>query len=176
MDHRDHVKLIEKGIGKNSGGVWADFGSGDGAFTLALREIAGGGVKIFSIDKDAARLDTQKEAFAAMFPQTQIAFIAQDFTKSLNLPQLDGLIAANAIHFHQDQVSTMKILASYLKPGGSFIVVEYNDDTGNMWVPYAFLMRTFKTFAIEAGLKNPKLLSTISSGVLNQIYAAKAIK
>ena len=35
MNHTDHVQLIEAGLERHSGGVWADFGAGSGAFTLA---------------------------------------------------------------------------------------------------------------------------------------------
>ena len=37
MDHTDHVNLIRAGV--STGGVWADFGSGGGAFTLALADV-----------------------------------------------------------------------------------------------------------------------------------------
>ena len=38
MDHNDHVLLLAKGI-PTQGGVWADLGSGAGAFTLALADV-----------------------------------------------------------------------------------------------------------------------------------------
>ena len=62
MVHRDHVSLIEKSIKK--GGIWADFGSGEGAFTLALRDVAGEDVEIYSIDADSHALQKQKNYFA----------------------------------------------------------------------------------------------------------------
>ena len=40
MDHKDHVNLL-KPANLSSGGTWADFGAGSGAFTLALRELLG---------------------------------------------------------------------------------------------------------------------------------------
>lgn len=176
MVHEDHVRLIERGIVTNSGGVWADFGSGTGAFTLALRDIAGPDVEIYSIDTNGQSLKLQQEEFEEMFPDTNIHFLQKDFTDDLDLPPLDGLIAANSIHFHKNTVEVVRHLASYLKPDGKFIVVEYNADSGNRWVPYPFSYTRFEKIAIEAGLKNPHLLATIPSGFLNEIYAAKAIK
>ncbi len=42
MNHRDHINLIRNGIA-GQGNVWAELGSGDGAFTLALAELLGPG-------------------------------------------------------------------------------------------------------------------------------------
>ena len=40
MNHDDHVALLRGGIDQ-PGGVWADVGSGTGAFTLALADLIG---------------------------------------------------------------------------------------------------------------------------------------
>jgi len=176
MVHKDHVRLIEKGISKNGGGVWADFGSGDGAFTLALRDIAGPDVQIFSLDQEKSRLSVQKKEFDQMFPHSHIEYIAADFTGHLDLPPLDGLIAANSIHFFKERTEVIRKLATYLKPRGTFIIVEYNADQGNMWVPHPFTYPQFADFANQAGLKNPQLLATTPSSFLDEIYSAKAVK
>ena len=42
MDHTDHVNLLRDAVGL--GGTWADFGSGTGAFTLALAELIDAGL------------------------------------------------------------------------------------------------------------------------------------
>ncbi len=51
MDHRDHINLLRGAIPRTRG-AWADFGSGDSAFTLALRELLGpeGGIRSIDID------------------------------------------------------------------------------------------------------------------------------
>jgi tRNA A58 N-methylase Trm61 len=38
MDHQDHIALLRDGVATEYG-IWADFGSGTGAFTLALAEL-----------------------------------------------------------------------------------------------------------------------------------------
>lgn len=174
MDHKDHVTLIEKGIARQSGGVWADIGSGTGAFTLALRDIAGEDVEIFSIDQDRQRLADQKETFDHLFPGTTIHFVAKNFMDDLELPGLDGILAANSIHFEKDTLAVLKHLKQYLKPQGKLLVVEYNIDHGNMWVPYPFSYPRFERLAAEAGFRDTRLLSTISSLFLKEIYAAEA--
>ncbi len=62
MQHSDHINLIKKAISK-TGGVWADLGSGEGAFTLGLRDLAGPNIEIYSVDKDKKRLKQQKGRF-----------------------------------------------------------------------------------------------------------------
>ncbi len=102
MTHTQHVNLIKKAITKRCG-TWADFGSGEGAFTLALADLAGPHAVIYSIDKDKKRLDVQEMEFERMFPESSIHFIATDFTKPLALPPLDGIVMANSLHYVKDQ-------------------------------------------------------------------------
>ncbi len=55
MNHADHVRLLRGGV-PAPGGVWADFGSGEGAFTLALADLLGTSGEIYSVDQDAGAL------------------------------------------------------------------------------------------------------------------------
>jgi ubiquinone/menaquinone biosynthesis C-methylase UbiE len=173
MNHADHVQLIRDGI-PESGGIWADMGSGEGAFTLALRDIAGPEVTIYSIDADAGGLLEQKRSFDREFPHTDIHFIHDDFMKKISVPPLDGIIAANSIHFVKDTLHVLRHFKTSLKPGGRLVIVEYNVDQGNTWVPYPFAYQTFLKLADEAGYKDMKLLHTVPSQFLREIYAASA--
>jgi ubiquinone/menaquinone biosynthesis C-methylase UbiE len=174
MTHDNHVRLIKDAIPNNQGGIWADVGSGEGAFTLALRDIAGSEVNIYSIDRNAYQLNLQRQNFTEKFPNTTIQYIHADFTNKLPVPQLDGIIAANAIHFTSDRVKTLKHLKQYLKPNGRLVIVEYNSDQGNEWVPYPFSYQTFVLIAKEAGFTRVNLLDTIPSHFLKEMYAAVA--
>jgi ubiquinone/menaquinone biosynthesis C-methylase UbiE len=49
MNHADHVALLRAGV-PGPGGVWADLGSGAGAFTLALADLIGPTGQIYSVD------------------------------------------------------------------------------------------------------------------------------
>lgn len=175
MIHRDHVRLIQKGITREIGEVWTDFGSGEGAFTLALAERVGLDAEIYSVDKNKDSLQVQKEQFERQFPETNIHFLHADFMENLKLPKLDGLLAANSMHFQSNTLAVVEHFMHFLKPGGKFIVVEYNVDNGNRWVPYPFSYSTFKQLAFQAGLRQIELLATIPSGFLQEIYAAQAV-
>lgn len=173
MNHQDHVNLIKKGI-LHTGGVWADLGSGEGAFTLALRDVAGSDVGIYSIDKDEESLEIQRQHLVEKFPHSHITYLATDFTKPLNLPPVDGIIMANSLHYVQDKVPLLESLRACIKPGGVFIIVEYNVDSGNMWVPYPLSFSSFQSVMKTAHYKDPKLLATIPSHFLQEIYSAIA--
>jgi hypothetical protein len=66
----------------------------------------------------------------------------------------------------------LALLRGYLRPGGRLIVVEYNTDHGNMWVPHPFAYPTWVTRAREAGFVDTRLLATIPSRFLGEIYSA----
>lgn len=171
MDHHDHVNLLRNGI-PEAGGVWADFGSGRGAFTLALAELIGPTGEVYSIDKDRGSLLQQERTMKVQFPQVTAHFMQADFTKPLDVPQLDGLVIANALHFLRRKDEAIQLLGSYLRPDGRFLVVEYNTDRGNHWVPHPFSYGTWESLARRNGLINTQLLATVPSRFLGQIYSA----
>lgn len=175
MNHNDHVNLIHAAIPK-SGGVWADFGAGSGAFTLALADCMGGSGTIYAIDQDESALRQNQQAIVSRFPGIASHYLVGDFTKSIPLPELDGLVIANALHFYRRKEPILSQLMSYLKPGGRFIVVEYNTDHGNQWVPYPFTYTIWEGLAAFVGLTNTRQLAVRPSRFLNEIYSAVSIK
>lgn len=173
MNHQDHVNLI-KGAEPAPGGIWADLGAGEGAFTLALADITHSQAEIYSIDTDDVALDIQNEMFERHFPNAKVHYIVQDFTQPLHVPKLDGILMANALHYIENQVEFLKSLHQYLKPNAKIILVEYNTLIGNHWVPFPISYKTFEKIAEEAGFKNVRQTGTIASHFLNEIYAAVA--
>ncbi len=174
MNHADHVQLIEKGISREGGGVWADFGAGSGAFTLALRDIAGPATAIIAIDQDRSSLQMLRAAMERLFPGTQLRLLQADIAGHLTLPPLDGIVAANAIHFVSlpDQTALLRRWRAYLKPEGRLIVVEYDTDSGNRRAPYPVSYAAFRETARSAGFTDPELLGSRPSRWLGRIYSA----
>jgi ubiquinone/menaquinone biosynthesis C-methylase UbiE len=175
MDHDDHVALLKKGI-PHPGGTWADFGSGSGAFTLALADLLGPTAEIYSIDHKESSLRQQERSLRAHFPEREVHYLTADFTRSLDLPLLDGLIMANALHFQRQKDPLVQLIMGYLRPGGRLILVEYNVDRGNVWVPYPLSYPTWEKVAARNGLRETRLLETRPSRFLHQIYAALSFK
>jgi SAM-dependent methyltransferase len=174
MQHADHVTLLRRGI-PVPGGLWADFGSGTGAFTLALAELIGPGSQIYSVDKDRVALRAQQKQVRARFPAVALSLIVADFTRPLELPPLDGLVMANSLHFHRDKEPVLRLVQNYLKPGGRLILVEYGTDRGNHWVPYPLSYQAWQDLARRVGLVGTQLLMTRPSRFLGQIYSALSL-
>ena len=178
MDHQDHVNLLRGGV-PSEGGVWADFGSGQGAFTLALAELIGPEGLIISVDSDQGSVKVQKDALHARFPERppkSMLYMVADFTQSLDVPPLDGLVMANSLHFQRLQDKIVQQVHAYLRPGGCFIVVEYNLSRGNPWIPFPVPFSTLKELANRNGFTGTRLLATRPSRVWGEIYSAIAFK
>ena len=171
MDHADHVNLLRKGI-PASGGIWADFGAGGGAFTLALADLIGSEAQIHAIDANAATLRTNELAMRSRFPATSVRYHVADFTAPLDLPPLDGIVIANAVHFQRDQPAVVALLRGYLKPGGRLLIVEYNIHHPNRAVPFPVPYARWEVLAQDAGFTSTELLVTRPSRTFAEIYSA----
>jgi SAM-dependent methyltransferase len=147
--HPDHVALLRAGVPKR-GGRWADFGSGTGAFTLALADLLGPAGEIISIDRDASALRQQEASMRARFPEVSVEYRIADFTHPLDLAPLDGVVMANSLHFHRDKLPIVQRIRGYLRPGGHLILVEYDTDQGNPWVPYPRAMSLMSVHSPDA--------------------------
>ena len=175
MNHLDHVNLLRNGVPRPGAGgdtVWADFGSGTGAFTLALADLLGPSVTIHSIDRDRSALQRQKQALRSRFPQVTTHYHPIDYAQQLDLPTLDGLVIANALHFQENKQPVVELLRTYLRSGGRFIIVEYDTDRGNRWVPFPISYARWQQLARRCGLSDATLLHRRPSRFLGSIYAA----
>ncbi|MCA9907535.1 MAG: methyltransferase domain-containing protein [Anaerolineae bacterium] len=175
MNHTDHVNLLRAGIPAR-GGVWADFGSGTGAFTLALAELVGPEATLYSVDQDQRALTQQQRALRDHFPTVNVHYLNADFTRPLDLPPLDGLVMANSLHFHRHKAPILQRVRDYLKPAGRLLLVEYNTDHGNTWVPYPLSYPAWETLARETGFVETRKLAARPSRFLDEIYSAMSIR
>jgi|SRR5215216_2502231 len=172
MDHEDHVNLLRP-ADLPRGGTWADFGAGSGAFTLALSELVGLKAEIYAIDKDRAGFTKLEQSHRARFGTSQnIHPVRADFTGTLHLPPLDGIVMANSLHFFKQKEKVLRHVRSFLKMNGTLLVVEYNVDSGNLWVPYPLSFETYGKLAPRAGFSEPRLLGKAPSRFLREFYSA----
>lgn len=175
MDHGDHVRLIRAGV-EGGGPVWADLGSGEGAFTLALADVLGSTVTIHTVDRDRGALEVQLAAFRDRFPAVTVVEHVADFTRPIDVPRLDGVVMANSLHFERDKLAVLALVRGYLQPGGRLVLVEYGADRGNPWVPYPLSFPRWSRLAAEAGFVETRLVGTIPSRFLGSIYSAVSLR
>jgi ubiquinone/menaquinone biosynthesis C-methylase UbiE len=184
MDHHDHVNLLRP-ADLSPGASYADLGAGSGAFTLALRELLGLSADIYAVDRDRSRLSELEQAHHTRFGTSDhLHIIPADFTGKLGtsassvlrLPPLEGVLMANSLHYFRDKEKVLRHIGSFLKPGGALLLVEYNVDRGNPWVPHPLSFETFSKLAPRAGFSEPSLLAKHPSSFLREFYSAVAFK
>ena len=162
MNHEDLVALIRDGVGE-PGGRWADLGAGEGNFTRALADLLGPDAHIVAVDRDRSALRALDRRF-----ETLVA----DFTRPLDIRDLDGVLMANSLHFVRDKQPVLRMVRDMLRPDGRLIVVEYGADRGNPWVPHPFTYPRWEEMAAQAGFKSTRLLKTVPSRWLGSMYSA----
>jgi SAM-dependent methyltransferase len=177
MNHQDHVRLLRNGI-TSPGGIWAEFGSGRGVFTLALAELVGPEGTIFSVDKNKAALRDQSQAIKNKISsnQPEIHYLHKDYRQPLVLPALNGVVMANALHFHDDKAAILSSILDYLLPDGCLILVEYNSDQGNNWVPYPLSFSSWRSLAKKTGFQRTQFLASVPSSFMGEIFSAISYK
>jgi SAM-dependent methyltransferase len=129
---KDATALIEGGVDARAPEVWADLGCGDGTFTLALASLLGDGSTIHAVDTDASALRRVPDRHANVSIVTHV----HDFTRQpWPFDDVDGILMANALHFVQSQAAFIRACAPSLRQP-RFLIVEYDTDVANPWVPY----------------------------------------
>jgi ubiquinone/menaquinone biosynthesis C-methylase UbiE len=174
MDHAEIVTLIRAGIPFQSGGTWGDFGAGWGNFTRALRELIGETGIIYAVDQDANAFQYLREAHGE---RGELHTLTADFTQPLDLPPLDGVVMANALHFVRDQSGALRRIAGYLRPGGRLVLVEYDMQLPRPWVPHPISQARFPDLIMDVGLQHPRIIGTrVSPSSGGTMYAGLALK
>jgi ubiquinone/menaquinone biosynthesis C-methylase UbiE len=173
MTVKEAVDLIKPGV-EQKASIWADFGAGSGTFTLALAEILGYHSMIYAVDQQLQMLKKKKQD---MYTRSQILLYETDFRTPLEFPPLDGVVMANALHYLEDQIGIVTNIYSYLKPGGSLILVEYDSEVANNWVPFPVTFIDFHRICLKAQFGIPEEIGRKPSIYPNkELYAAVAIK
>ncbi len=128
------------------------------------------------MDRDRGALSHNSETVAARFPGVTLRTLVADFAGTLDLPVLDGLAAANSLHFvpRDRQVEVVRALGAHLRSGGVFVVVEYDTDHGNPWVPHPFRYESWVGLAAAAGLAGTRRIGRVPRRFLGAIYSALA--
>jgi len=170
LEHTTAITLIKKGIQPTSiPQTWADLGAGTGLFTKALSTLLPAGSIIYAIDQEAKALK------GITIPSKEILLhkVAIDFVNDpIDVEPLDGILMANALHFVNDKIAFMAKVRQIVKPSARIVIVEYDRDTANPWVPYPISHQTLQRFAAEIGLSPTKVGTAPSKYDGASIYSA----
>ena len=171
MELKDAIQLITNQEFSPTGKLnWADLGCGTGTFTLALASLLEPESVILAVDKDQSALSKIPTAFNHVSINKQKA----DFvTDELQAKKLDGILMANSLHFIKDKITFLHKIKSYLALNACFLVIEYDSNTANQWVPYPLTFEALNKLFSEAGFKRIHKLNTRPSIYGNRnMYAA----
>jgi SAM-dependent methyltransferase len=147
VEHAEAVELIRAGV-TAGGGVWADLGAGAGRFTRALAQLLGPAGEVHAVDIDPA---VRHLAAPAGADSARVAAHVMDIQRALDLPRLEGALAANAFHFVADPVAVARRVRALLRPHGRLVVVEYDVTARSPWVPEPLPFARLERLAGEAG-------------------------
>lgn len=135
--------------------VWADLGCGSGTFTQALAHHLPAGSRIIAVDKDRSALQKIPDCFAKITIDKRFAnFEEDDFIPDV----LDGILMANSLHFVQHQIPFINKAKRLLKPHATLLIVEYDMDSPNPWVPYPVSYDRLKKLFADCGFTSVKML------------------
>lgn len=158
--------LIRNGVQARSNQRWADLGAGSGLFTRALAGLLQEG-QILAVDKDSKALTEIPDVVGAVKISKRVGDFANPVTIDAGL---DGIVMANALHFIENKASLLQVLKQKLKPGGRIVIIEYDLEKGNAWVPYPVSFKKLEELMLPAKVK--KLAETSSVYQRANIYSA----
>jgi ubiquinone/menaquinone biosynthesis C-methylase UbiE len=182
VDQHEATALIRAAV-TETGGIWADLGAGSGVFTRALATLLGPAGTVYAVDRDASALRELATTPGGSTNRATIRTVVGDFAEALELPPLDGVLVANALHYvpYSEQPVVLRRVASLLTSGASasgapIVVVEYDRRHRNQWVPYPIPPAALAAAAHDAGLAVPAVLATRPSRFGGTIYSAVVMR
>lgn len=130
------------------------------------------------LDRDPNALNRFQRNMANTGLNNMTYALHADFHRPLPLVQVDGMLAANALHFTRDaaKVPLLRSLTSWLRPGGQWIIVEYNVQRGTAAVPHPLPADGWIEALQSIGLQAVRRASRTPSHYLGEMVAISGIK
>lgn len=170
MELQQAIALIQHpSITSNTKQAWADLGCGDGLFTRALAGLLAPGSTIYAVDQNKTALKHIPSHENILIKPVQADFVKDN----LGFRDLNGIVMANALHFVKDKTALIKKLADYCSREHSFLIVEYDTNTPNPWVPYPLDFASLQRLFEQCGYASVKKIHEVPS-IYNRakIYSA----
>jgi ubiquinone/menaquinone biosynthesis C-methylase UbiE len=156
MELKNAIELIKPAeIYSARESKWADLGCGDGLFTTALASLLSDGSVIYAVDTNRRALSKVKPVAGISVEKIEADFIHDP----LPLPQLDGILMANSLHFVKDKSAFIQKAQRWLNEKSRMLLIEYDMDKSNPWVPYPISFHSTETLFKSLGYKTIKKLA-----------------
>ena len=141
-----------RGLGPTT---WADLGCGRGLFTTALAELLAPGSSIHALDRTRSVL----QGIPPVHNGIRITPHVGDFSR-LPWPFGDvvGILMANSLHFVEDQAGFIRSCAERMNPAPVFLIVEYDTDVANRWVPHPLSQTSLRQLFRRTGYASVRVL------------------
>jgi hypothetical protein len=123
-------------------------------------------------------VDTDQNALRHLPHPERVQIIPHAFNfveKSWPFDGLDGVLMANSLHYVADQHAIIQQIQSYLQPAHLLIIIEYDRENANPWVPYPITYQQLAALLESLGYGSVSKLGQHPSRYGNgMIYAALA--
>lgn len=170
MELHEGIALIRhKSLSSSGPQQWADLGCGAGFFTKALASLLSAGSTIYTVDKSAPLPQKQITAGRVAIEPLRTDFVRDE----LPFRDLDGILMANSLHYVKERLAFLQKARRYLKPDHHFLIVEYDIERANPWVPYPLNYRLLQKLFTQAGYHTiTKLQERAPVRGFDKMYAA----
>lgn len=155
-------------INKNDPQHWADLGCGSGLFSHALATLLPEGSRILCLDQHDQSIPASQSG------KVKLKFMKADFTTYAFENKFDGFLLANSLHYVSNKAPLLTRLLRSLNNPETLIIIEYDRDAANQWVPYPVPFATLKKLLRDNGVADVRKLSERKSAFGPMMYACQA--
>jgi ubiquinone/menaquinone biosynthesis C-methylase UbiE len=166
MQLEDSIALIHHSI-PGERNVWADLGCGDGLFTNALSHLLPEKSLIYAVDKNKTALRNVSVKAGIQLEKTTADFLHDEFP----FKSISGILMANSFHYVKHKNVFIEKCFALFNGDAYFIIVEYDNNRTNLWVPYPISFSELKNFFLPYQYIADKL-HEMPSRYRGKMYAA----
>ena len=167
MQLSEAIHLIQHHVTKEKT-AYADLGCGNGLFTKALAQLLAPQSVIYAVDKNQTALNSFSVDANIQLQKINIDFIQDEFP----FKNLSGILMANSLHYVEEKKAFLLKAKALLAPNGYFIIVEYDTDKANHWVPYPVSFSSLHNLFNTIDFHSVQKLQTHPSRYWRTMYSA----
>ena len=172
MEVKEAIDLIRFPVNEGVQ-IWADLGCGSGLFTKALAELLPKDSMIYAVDVDAKAV----QKVPGQYSSVNIEISVMDFSSGENpFHHMDGILMANSLHYVKNKEPFLNRMMDALKEGGYFLLVDYDMNKANSWVPYPLPIAAAEELLLKCKACSFQLLNKRKSVFGDQMMYAALIR